>query len=288
VRSASIAASPATLLVAAAACLAFGFSIGHWSVPAHAVAAVQALDGPADQSAPRTDRNSSIAHAQLVEKAATGGIDIYFVGDSIVRRGGATDYPDLLANWRQNFWGWNAADFGWGADKTQHILWRLEHGELDGVNPKVIVILAGTNNVGTQPGEAGKVEDITRGLAAILAICRRKAPDAVIVLTAIFPRNDNMAVVPEIDRINANIERMANGRSVRFLSVNDRLADREGRLLDGMMNARDQLHPTVKGYQVWADGLKPIFTELLGPPAATDHAPPPTGDPSARGRWGWR
>jgi lysophospholipase L1-like esterase len=93
-----------------------------------------------------------------------------------------------------------------------------------------------------------------------------------------------MAVMPEIDRVNENLARMADGRRVRFLNVNDRLADREGRLLDGMMNARDQLHPTLKGYQVWADALKPIFTELLGPPAATDHAPPPTGDPSARGR----
>ena len=76
------------------------------------------------------------AHAQLLEKARTGGIDIYFIGDSITRRWGATDYPDLLANWRQNFFGWNAADFGWGADKTQNILWRLENGELDGVNPE--------------------------------------------------------------------------------------------------------------------------------------------------------
>jgi len=54
----------------------------------------------------------------------------------------------LLANWNKNFFGWNAADFGWGADKTQNILWRLDNGELDGVNPKVIVLLAGTNNVG--------------------------------------------------------------------------------------------------------------------------------------------
>jgi len=269
-----------SLVAASVACLAFAFSIGDWPVAAQAVAAAQAVDGPADQAAPRTDQNSAIAHAQLLEKAARGGIDVYFVGDSIVRRWGATDYPELLANWRENFWGWNAGDFGWGADKTQHILWRLEHGELDGVNPKVIVILAGTNNVGTQPGGDGKVAEITRGLAAILTICRQKAPDAVIVVTAIFPRNDNMAVVPEIGRINANLERMADGRSVRFLNVNNRLADQDGRLLDGMMNARDQLHPTVKGYQVWADGLKPILTDLLGPPAKTDNAPPPTGDPS--------
>ncbi len=288
VKRASTKAVLGTLLVSGAACLALSFSTSARPASPQVAGEVEALDGPADRSAARTDQNSLIAHAQLLEKAAKGGIDIYFVGDSIVRRWGATDYPELLANWRQNFWGWNAGDFGWGADKTQHILWRLEHGELDGVNPKVIVILAGTNNVGPQPGGAGKVADITRGLAAILAICRQKAPDAVILLTAIFPRNDNMAVLPEIDRLNANIERMADGRSVRFLTVNHRLADRDGRLLDGMMNPSDQLHPTIKGYQVWADGLKPIFTELLGPPSATDHAPPPTGDPSARRRSGWR
>ncbi len=76
------------------------------------------------------------AHAQLLEKARAGRIDVYFVGDSIARRWGATDYPELLANWRQNFFGWNAADFGWGADRTENILWRLENGELDGVNPE--------------------------------------------------------------------------------------------------------------------------------------------------------
>jgi lysophospholipase L1-like esterase len=248
--------------------------------------AAQAATEAADRAAPRTDRNSALAHAQLLEKAKHGGIDLYVVGDSIARRWGATDYPDLLVNWRQNFFGWNAADFGWGADKTQHFLWRLENGELDDVNPKVIVILAGTNNVGSQPGGAGKVDEITRGLTAIVNACRQRAPAATIVVTAIFPRNDNMAVMPEIDRINENMARLADGRRVRFLNVNDRLADADGRLFDGMMNERDKLHPTIKGYQVWADGLKPILTELLGPPAATDHAPPPTGDPSAAGRAG--
>ena len=240
--------------------------------------------GPADKAAARTDQNSMAAHAQLLEKARTGGIDIYFIGDSITRRWGATDYPDLLANWRQNFFGWNAADFGWGADRTQNILWRLENSELDGVNPRVIVILAGTNNVGAEPADAAKVAEITRGLTAILKICQQKAPQATIILTAIFPRNDNMAVMPSIDQINSNIARLADGRKVRYLNVNGKLADKDGRLFEGMMNERDKLHPTLRGYQVWADGLKPIFTELLGPPASTDHAPPPTGDPSVRSR----
>ena len=113
---------------------------------------------------------------------------------------------------------------------------------------------------------------------------RRLPRAATIILTAIFPRNDNMAVMPEIDAINDNIARFADGKVVRFLNVNDKLAEKDGRVFDGMMNARDKLHPTLKGYQVWADGLKPILRELLGPPASTDHAPPPTGDPSAAGR----
>jgi lysophospholipase L1-like esterase len=241
---------------------------------------------PADQPVSRTDQNSLTAHAQLLEKRNQGRIDIYFEGDSITRRWGATDYPELLANWKQNFLGWNAADFGWGADTIQNILWRLNNGELDGVNPKVIVLLAGTNNVGrTVPagGDDEKVADITKGIKAIITTMQAKAPNATIILTAIFPRNDNIAVMPTINKINANIARFADGKKIRFLNINDKLADKEGRLFDGIMNP-DNLHPAIKGYQVWADALKPIFTQLLGPPAKDDHAPPPTGDPSAAAR----
>ncbi len=251
--------------------------------PAPGATAASVPPGPADRAAPRTDRNSMVAHEQLLEKARTGRIDVYFVGDSITRRWGATDYPELLAHWRKNFFGWNAGNFGWGADRTEHMLWRLENGELDGVNPKVIVIHGGTNNIGARPGDDSKVAEITRGLTAILNLCQKKAPGATIILTAIFPRNDNMAVMPEIDRINANLARLANGRSVRYLNVNDQLADKDGRLFAGVMNDADKLHPTLKGYQVWADGLRPIFLELLGPPAATDLAPAPTGNPNVKG-----
>jgi lysophospholipase L1-like esterase len=238
---------------------------------------------PADQPASRTDQNSLKAHAQLLEKARQGRIDIYFEGDSITRRWGATDYPALLANWNQNFFGWNAADFGWGADTIQNILWRLANGELDGVNPKIIVLLAGTNNVGrTVPpeGDDAKVADITRGLKAVLDTLRAKAPGATIIATAIFPRNDNIAVMPTIDKINRNLAKLADGRKIRYLNINAMLADRDGGLLDGMMNA-DRLHPAIPGYQVWADALKPLFTQILGPPGKQDFAPPASGDPSA-------
>jgi lysophospholipase L1-like esterase len=222
---------------------------------------------PADQPRVRADRNSHIAHQQLLAKAKAGGIDLYFEGDSITRRWGALDYPDLLAHWTKAFHGWNAADFAWGGDRTENILWRLSNGELDGVDPKVIVLLAGTNNLGKEPGDEAKVKDVTRGLQAIVDLCREKAPTATIVLT---------------DAINANLAKMADGKSVRFLDVDARLADANGTLFEG--TTMDGLHPTLKGYEVWAEALKPILTELLGPPAATDHAPPPTGDPSASER----
>lgn len=213
---------------------------------------------PADQPVSRTDQNSLTAHQQLLDKAKKGGIDIYLEGDSITRRWGATDYPALLANWKENFFGWNVADFGWGADTIQNILWRLDNGELDGVNPKIIVLLAGTNNVGNRaPADVdAQAADITRGLQAILQRFRSKAPNAVIVVTAIFSRNDNIAVMPVINKVNDNLFKLAGGKKIRYVNVNDKLADPAGKLFDGMMNP-DKLHPAVKGYQIWADALSP-------------------------------
>lgn len=240
--------------------------------------------GPADEPAPRTDANSQQAHRDLLAKVRAGRIDVYFIGDSITRRWGALDYPELLAHWRQTFHGWHAANFAWGGDRTQNMLWRLEHGEFDGVKPKVVVIQAGTNNVGRTPRGDDTVRGVVRGIRAIVEKVREKAPQATIVLTGIFPRNDSPAVLPEIARINQGLAALADGRGVRFLDINDRLAGPDGTLHDGM--APDGLHLGLEGYRVWADALTPILRELLGPPEATDLAPPPTGDPSAtrRGR----
>jgi lysophospholipase L1-like esterase len=251
-------------------------------------AASQPARVPSDRPIPRADENSRIAHTQLLEKARKGRIDVYFEGDSITRRWGSSDapYKDFLANWTTNFFGWNAADFGWGGDTVQNILWRLQNGELDDVNPKVIVLLAGANNLGGSlppGGDDARVEEVTRGLRAILSTMQQKAPKATIVLMGIFPRNDRLAgaaVVPAIKRINERISRFADGKTIRYLDINDKLADSEGKLFDGV--TVDGLHLTVKGYQIWADALKPILTELLGPPTQEDHAPPPTGDPSAQ------
>jgi lysophospholipase L1-like esterase len=237
---------------------------------------------PFDQPKARLDPNSRLSHEQRLATLKQGKIDLYFVGDSITRRWRATDYPQFLENWNRNFRGWNAANFGWGGDTVQNILWRMQHGEIDGVEPRVIVLMAGTNNIGSKPASEGDITGIARGLRVLLDTLREKAPQATIILMGITPRNDHpqpTAIMPSINRINQNISQYADGKSIRFLNINDKLADETGRLIDGM--TVDRLHLSLKGYQVWADALTPVLSELLGPPAENDESPPPTGDPSA-------
>ncbi|MGN6370122.1 MAG: acetylxylan esterase [Phycisphaerae bacterium] len=244
--------------------------------------------GAADMPIERRDRNSQLAHADLLKKAKSGKIDVYFEGDSITRRWGASDPQSaaFLANWNQNFHGWNAADFGWGGDTTQNILWRLENGELDGVNPKVIVIMAGTNNIGKpRPGVdvGATAAEVAKGVEAIVATCEEKAPGAKIVLMGIMPRGDSEAGLEIIKRVNGLLAKYADGDRVRFIDLSDRMLDGQGHLKEGMTGS-DHLHPALAGYQVWADALKPVLTELIGPPGPTDSAPAPTGDPSVTNR----
>lgn len=278
-----VTTSPRAIAVLVGAALIHGAC----HAPARAATTITSAEGPSSTiPTARSDSNSMLAHRQLLAKRTQGTIDLYFLGNSITRRWGATDYPQFLTHWREQFFGWNAANFGWGADRTENILWRLENGELDDVHPKVIVLLAGTNNVGNTPGAPNKVEEVTQGVVRIIETCRRKAPKATIIVTGIFPRNDNardpLAVIPEITRINANLRRYVDGKRVRYIDVSARLADSTGRLLPGMMV--DGLHPSVTGYQQWADVLRPVLTQLLGPRKSTDNAPPPTGDPSAAKR----
>ncbi|HOX02129.1 MAG TPA: GDSL-type esterase/lipase family protein [Candidatus Paceibacterota bacterium] len=231
----------------------------------------------------RRDPASRMAHQQLLQKTRQGRIDVYFQGDSITRRWGAADYPKLLAHWRKHLHGWNVANFAWGGDTTHHILWRMQNGELDGVSPKVVVLQAGANNLPWRgPADDAKIEEVIDGIQAILAEFRKRAPDATIILTAMFPRTQNLELAPAIARINQRIQTLADGRQIRFLNFNDRLADSDGRLLPGVSS--DGLHLEEPGYEIWAQALIPILEGILGPRAKEDHAPPPTGNPSAS-RW---
>ena len=229
----------------------------------------------------RNDPNSTLAHQQLVAKAKQGKIDVYFIGDSITRRWGATDYPHFLANWKKNFHGWNAANFGWGGDTTNNIHWRMQNGELEGVAPKVFVLQAGTNNLPWNgAAEPSKVDEVVNSLKSIVDLIQQKSPNSTIILTALFPRTQNPLLKTTIQQINDQLEKLADGKSIRFLNINGKLSDPNGVFLTGM--SEDGLHFTEKSYQVWADELKPILETILGPPAAEDLAPPPTGDPKAQ------
>ena len=229
---------------------------------------------------PRTDANSATAHAQLVRKAGSGVIDVYFIGDSITRRWGALDYPELLANFTSNFFGWNAANFGWGGDRVENMLWRLDNGELPRVGPRVFVVQAGTNNLGDFQSTEERVAAIAAGIEAIVERCRRHAPESLIVLTGVFPRRDRPEFNSSIAAINAKLAAFALGQGIRYVDIGERLVDSRGLLSEEM--SEDGLHLSVAAYQVWADALKPILVERLGAALDVDVAPAATGNPSAR------
>jgi hypothetical protein len=171
--------------------------------------------------------------------------------------------------------------FGRGADRSENIPWRLENGELDEVNPKVIVLLAGTNNVGNREspeGQEARTEVLTRGLEAVLRLMQSKPPDATIILTAIFPRNDNIKVMPVVDRMNANLAHLAGGdlggKKTRYLDINRKLAAENGKQSGLAASFTPGLSGVGGCFQTDSAGTS-------WPPASEDHAPP-TSDPSAR------
>lgn len=241
-----------------------------WKAPPHP-------QFPPGEAVPRLDANSLEAHAELLQKTKKGKIDLYFLGDSITRRWGALDYPHFLEHWKKTFFGWNAANFGWGGDTTHNILWRIRNGELDGVNPKVVVLMAGTNNLGRE-----SVEWIVEGMRAIVATVEEKAPGAHIILMGITPRDDNRVHRATIPLINQELAKLSGDR-IRFLDFGKRFLAPHTSLSSTHLEP-DRLHLALPGYEAWAEALRPHLLELLGPPAAEDLAPPPTGDPAARKR----
>ena len=152
----------------------------------------------------------------------------------------------------------------------------MRNGELDDVNPKLVIFLGGTNNV----SGSSNVDDMTKGLTACVDEIHKKAPDATLLIIGILPRQPNFQ--PTIDAINANLAKLADGKKTRFVDLKSKMLDETGKLLPGMMNS-DQLHPDTKGYQTIADAIKPVLKELLGEPKKEDQAPPPNWDPSAAG-----
>ena len=238
--------------------------------------------GPADRPAPRSDRNSAVAHEQLLEKARTGRIDVYFVGDSITRRWGATDYPDLLATGARASTAGTPATSAGARTRTENILWRLENGELDGVNPKVIVDpgrhqqhRVGARRHGEGRGHHARPRGDCRRLPAKGAERDDRAHGNL------SPQRQHGGHAG--DRRCQRQSCAAGGWTWREVPQRQRQARRQGRAsARGHDARRRQAASDAAGLPGVGDGLRPILLELLGPPAATDQAPPPTGNPGVR------
>ena len=215
-----------------------------------------AIKNPAIIPATRSSPTNWLArHDGFVKQAKAGGIDLLFMGDSITdnwrSRGKAV--------WEKYYGPRHAANFGIGGDRTQHVLWRIENGELDGIDPKVIVLMIGTNNSGSD-----SPDEISEAIETIVTVMHQKCPKSKILLLAVFPRNrekDNAEVMDTIHKVNERIAKLADGKMVTFLDINHVFLGPDGKVPKEIMP--DFLHPNEHGYQLWADAMEPTLDKML-------------------------
>ena len=182
-------------------------------------------------------------------------IAIVFDGDSI------TDgwQGKGRAVWTARYEKLNAFDFGISGDKTEQVLWRLSQGQVDGLHPKLILLMIGTNNLASNT-----VQQIAEAIGAIIAEYRKRCPDSVILVQGIFPRGQ-MPSDParaKIKGINEIIARLADGKKVVYLDFGDKFLNADGSMSPEIMD--DFLHPTPKGYEIWADAIQPVIDQYVG------------------------
>ena len=196
-------------------------------------------------------------HEDKLALAKQGGWELVFLGDSITH---AWENAGKQT-WKQYYGNRKAINLGFSGDRTEHVLWRLDNGELDGYTPKVAVIMIGTNNTGHRkdPPEA-----IAAGVKKIIERIRAKSPETKILLLAIFPRSEKQTDPSRVnnDKANALLAKLADGNMVTFLDINDRLLMADGRLSKEIMP--DLLHPKQKGYAIWGEAIEPTLKKLLG------------------------
>ena len=193
-------------------------------------------------------------HNAMNEQVKQGNVDLLMIGDSI------THMWELSGKevWAQYYAKRNALNLGISGDTTQHVLWRLDNGNIEGIAPKLAVIMIGTNNCG-----ANTPEEIAEGIVAIVDKLRAKLPEMKILLLAIFPRSEK----PDENRTtlakaNELASKAADNKHVFYLDLADAFLDDDGTLPKDIMP--DFLHPNEKGYQIWADAMEPKIKELLG------------------------
>jgi len=224
--------------------------------------------GPAaPATVPFENPNNAMRHQGFVDIAKKGNIDLLFVGDSITDfwrngpRGGATGSAPYagLAVWDETFGKLNAANFGISGDTTQGVLWRMQNGELEGFKAKLIVLMLGTNNINRNPND-----DIVEGDRLIVEEFKKRQPQAKVLILGIFPRTASASdpIRATIKEINGKLAKFADNKQVFYMDIGDKLLAADGTLTAEIMS--DGLHPTTKGYQIWADATLPRVKELMG------------------------
>jgi lysophospholipase L1-like esterase len=200
-------------------------------------------------------------HEANVATARKGGIDLLFLGDSITAGWGWSHGGSRL--WTADFAPRHAANFGIGWDRIQNVLWRVENGELDGINPRVVILLIGTNNTGNEDNgrPRNSTPEIIEGVSNLVQRIQVKLPNTKIILFGLFPRGTpNDPVRAQVAAVNAGLSQLA-GERVKFLDIGREFLASDGKLPREMFP--DLLHPNEKGYQIWADAINPALAEDL-------------------------
>jgi lysophospholipase L1-like esterase len=222
----------------------------------------------ADVPVERRDRTGHFLrqHESFLARARSGPVDLLFLGDSITA--GWERVPHI---WDRYYGHRRAANFGIGGDRTQHVLWRIENGELDPIAPKVVVLMLGTNNSGSH-----SATEIVGAMEKLVGAIRTKVPETKVLLLAIFPRGarkdadgqitatakaDAARRMRVIAEVNAGLARLDDGRHVRFLDIGGVFLGQDDRIPFSIMP--DQLHLSPAGYQLWADAMEPALRELF-------------------------
>ncbi len=246
------------LIVAAALC---GIVSLNAAEKKPAAPAVKLPPQPPDVPAPKLDPKDGKPqagflqrHESFVKIAQEGKAQLVFLGDSITAGWGSQKKI-----WEEAFGKYAPANFGIGGDRTQHVLWRITHGELDGIKPKAVVLMIGTNNTGSDTPEG-----IAKGITEIVNTIRQKTPTTKILLLGIFPRGEKASPNPareKIKAVNAIIAKLDDGKNIHYLDIGEKFLQPDGTLSKEIMP--DFLHLSAKGYQIWADAIAPKLAELM-------------------------